>query len=241
MKRSVLAVLVLGLCVTQAMAVQGQGLKTQQQKLSYTMGYDSGYNLRQNFNAQSVSLDLNLVLQGLKDGLASQKPKLTQKQMERTRTTFQKEMIAKREAKFKASAKKNAEVGAKFLAANKNKPGVKTLKDGLQYKIIKAGKGPIPSKTDLVTVNYEGKFVNGKVFDSSHEHGGPVTFVANKMLPGWTQALMKMPVGSTWELYIPAKLAYGKYGIGPIGPNETLIFKVDLLAIKNPMDLPKQQ
>src|SRR3990167_787640 len=122
---------------------------------------------------------------------------------------------------------------AKFLTANKIKQGVVTLADGLQYKEIVAGNGPIPTVNDTVTVNYAGTLVNGTEFDSSYKRGEPATFPVSGVISGWTEALKLMKVGSTWELYIPAKLAYGVRGIPPaIGPNQMLIFKVQLLGIK---------
>lgn len=124
-------------------------------------------------------------------------------------------------------------VGAKFLADNKNKPGVVTLPDGLQYKILVKGSGQKPAATDTVVVNYAGKLINGTEFDSSYKRGEPTSFRVNQVIPGWVEALQLMPVGSTWELYIPADLAYGDQGAPPsIGPNETLIFKVELLDVK---------
>jgi FKBP-type peptidyl-prolyl cis-trans isomerase FklB len=123
--------------------------------------------------------------------------------------------------------------GNEFLAANKHKHGVVTLPDGLQYKIIKQGTGDKPTINDTVTVNYEGTLVGGKVFDSSYKRGTPATFPVNGVIPGWTESLQLMPVGSTWMLYIPANLAYGDAGAPPaIGPNEVLIFKVELLNIQ---------
>lgn len=120
-----------------------------------------------------------------------------------------------------------------FLEKNKTKNGVTTLPDGLQYKVITAGKGVKPGPTDEVTVDYVGRLVNGTEFDSSTKHGGPATFVVGQVIPGWVEALQLMPVGSTWELYIPANLAYGERGAPPsIGPNETLIFKVTLRDVK---------
>jgi FKBP-type peptidyl-prolyl cis-trans isomerase FklB len=123
--------------------------------------------------------------------------------------------------------------GDAFLTANKNKPGVVTLPDGLQYKVLVAGKGPKPTANDMVVVHYAGKLVNGTEFDSSYKRGEPATFPVNGVIAGWVEALQLMPVGSTWELYIPASLAYGDQGAPPvIGPNETLIFKVNLIEIK---------
>lgn len=124
--------------------------------------------------------------------------------------------------------------GQGFLEANKSKPGVVTLADGLQYKIINKGSGPKPTINDNVTVDYAGTLVNGTEFDSSYKRGTPATFPVAGVIPGWTEALQLMPVGSTWMLYIPASLAYGDQGAPPaIGPNETLVFKVHLIGIKS--------
>ncbi len=128
-----------------------------------------------------------------------------------------------------------ADTNSDFLAQNKSKPGVVTLADGLQYRVLEKGNGPKPSATSTVTVDYEGRFVDGKVFDSSYKRGQPTSFPVNGVIAGWTEALQLMPTGSTWELYIPGDLAYGPQGIpGTIGPNETLIFKVHLIAIQAP-------
>jgi FKBP-type peptidyl-prolyl cis-trans isomerase FklB len=128
---------------------------------------------------------------------------------------------------------KNKVAGDAFLATNKKKQGVVTLPSGLEYKIVVPGKGEKPAATDSVTVNYEGKLIDGTVFDSSYTRGEPAVFPVNAVIPGWVEALQLMPKGSTWELYIPASLAYGEQGAPPsIGPNEMLIFKVELLDIK---------
>ena len=128
----------------------------------------------------------------------------------------------------------NMATGEHYLATNKKKPGVVTLPDGLQYKILTAGKGPKPTDTDIVTVNYEGTLVDGTEFDSSYKRGEPATFPVGGVIPGWVEALKLMPVGSTWELYIPSELAYGTNGAPPsIGPNETLVFKVELIKINS--------
>jgi len=124
-------------------------------------------------------------------------------------------------------------VGEAFLLANKQKPGVVTLPDGLQYRIIKEGQGASPTDSDTVVVNYAGKLINGKEFDSSYKRGEPITFQVTGVIPGWVEALKLMKPGSKWELYIPAALAYGEQGAPPaIGPNETLIFTVELLNVK---------
>ena len=131
-----------------------------------------------------------------------------------------------------SSAEKNKAAGEAFLAANKIKPNVITLTDGLQYKILIEGKGVRPTAKDRVTVHYAGTLINGKEFDSSYKRGQPATFPVNAVIRGWIEALQLMPVGSTWELYIPSVLAYGENGAPPsIGPNEVLIFKVELIGI----------
>lgn len=132
-----------------------------------------------------------------------------------------------------ATADEQNKQGDKFMEANKQKPGVVTLHSGLQYEILEQGQGKKPGKQDVVTVDYEGKLLNGKVFDSSYQRGEPISFPVMGVIAGWQEALQLMPVGSTWMLYIPSNLAYGKTGAGGlIGPNEDLIFKVHLISIK---------
>ena len=119
------------------------------------------------------------------------------------------------------------------MSENKNKPGVVALPSGLQYKVVETGHGAKPSKNDTVTVEYTGRLINGTVFDSTEKAGKPATFKVSQVIPGWTEALQLMPAGSTWEIYVPANLAYGPRSVGgPIGPNETLIFKVHLISVK---------
>ncbi len=140
--------------------------------------------------------------------------------------------IADNGATMQSSNNSNLAAGQAFLAANANKPGVITLPDGLQYKVLTEGTGARPTGSDVVTVNYSGSLINGTEFDSSYKRGQPTSFPVNAVIPGWTEALQLMKTGSTWMLYIPASLAYGEQGAPPaIGPNETLIFKVDLLSI----------
>jgi len=128
---------------------------------------------------------------------------------------------------------KDQKSGETFLETNKNKPGVITLKDGLQYKVIKEGQGAKPTLNDIVTVHYAGTLTDGTEFDSSYKRNEPASFPVSGVIAGWTEALQLMKVGSIWELYIPAKLAYGERGAPPlIGPNQTLLFKVELLDVK---------
>jgi FKBP-type peptidyl-prolyl cis-trans isomerase len=130
------------------------------------------------------------------------------------------------------SGSKVQSAGEQYLAANKLLPGVVTTADGLQYKVVKQGEGLRPTDTDVVTVNYSGRLIDGTVFDSSYDRGQPATFPVSGVIAGWTEALKLMKVGSVYELVIPAKLAYGKAGAPPaIGPDQTLLFKVELIAI----------
>ena len=126
----------------------------------------------------------------------------------------------------------NKEAGEKFLVANAKKAGVKTLPSGLQYKVIKEGNGAMPKDTSLVTVNYEGRTIDGKVFDSSYKRNQPAEMRVNQVIKGFTEALVHMPAGSVWEVYIPQNLAYGEREAGEIKPFSTLIFKIELLKVK---------
>jgi FKBP-type peptidyl-prolyl cis-trans isomerase FklB len=134
---------------------------------------------------------------------------------------------------FKSLSEKNKKEGAQFLKSNKDKKGVKTTKSGLQYKVIKSGKGKAPKASDTVTVNYKGTLIDGTVFDSTDKTGKPVSFKLNEVIKGWTEVLQKMKPGAHWKVYIPPELAYGERGIGgPIGPNATLIFDIHLVSVK---------
>lgn len=142
----------------------------------------------------------------------------------------EKQKVKDQEEKAKAGV--NLEKGKKFLEDNGKRKGVITLPSGLQYEILKEGNGPKPTATDKVTTHYHGTTIDGKVFDSSVERGQPAQFGVNQVIPGWTEALQLMPVGSKWKLFIPSNLAYGESGAGgAIGPNETLVFEVELISI----------
>jgi FKBP-type peptidyl-prolyl cis-trans isomerase FkpA len=142
-------------------------------------------------------------------------------------------MQAKQIAKMMADAKTNKEQGEKFLAENAKKPGVKTTPSGLQYMVLRQGSGPRPTATDRVRVNYEGKLLDGTVFDSSYARNQPAEFALNQVIAGWTEGVGMMPVGSKFRFWIPGDLAYGANGTpgGPIGPNATLVFDVELMGI----------
>ena len=206
-------------------------LTTSKQKASYAIGMNWGTGLHR----QAIDVDTAALLQGMKDALAGGKTLLTEDEARTALMQLQKEMQEKQQAKAAAECEANKKEGDAFLAANKSKEGVVTLPSGLQYKILKEGSGPKPTATDSVVCNYKGTLINGTEFDSSYKRGEPATFPVTGVIKGWTEALQLMPVGSKWQLFIPSDLAYGARGTpgGPIGPNATLIFEVELLSIKD--------
>jgi FKBP-type peptidyl-prolyl cis-trans isomerase FklB len=212
-------------------------LKNDKDKLSYSFGLNMGNNIK----AQSIDVNGDAIFRGIQDGLAGKDPLMSQQEIQAIQDHFRKEMMAKREAKANEMREKNKSEGEKFLAENAKKEGVKTMTNGLQYKVIKAGTGPMPKPSDRVKVHYTGKLINGTEFDSSRKRGPePATFGVSQVIKGWTQALTNMPVGSHWELYIPSDLAYGPNGSGRvIEPNSTLIFDVDLVDIAKPEAPPQ--
>jgi FKBP-type peptidyl-prolyl cis-trans isomerase len=205
-------------------------LTTQKQKASYALGMKIGGDLRR--QGVNASVDPAVTARGLKDALAGSKALLTEDEEKAALTQLQTEVRGKMEAKAHEAGASARKVGEDFLAANKSKEGVVTLPSGLQYKILNAGIGPKPTASDTVTCNYRGTLINGKEFDSSFKGGKPLSFPVSGVIKGWTEALQLMPVGSKWQLFIPADMAYGDRGAGAdIGPGETLIFEVELLSI----------
>jgi FKBP-type peptidyl-prolyl cis-trans isomerase FklB len=204
-------------------------LKTQKDKASYAIGLKIGKGLHKD----SVDVDPNILLRGLRDGLGGGKTLLTDEETKTAMITLQSDLRKKQEAKMQLAGETNQKEGEAFLAANKAQDGVVTLPSGLQYKILKEGTGPKPAAGDSVVCNYRGALLDNTEFDSSYKRGQPATFQVGQVIKGWTEALQLMPVGSKWQLFIPADLAYGQRGAGPnIGPNATLIFEVELLSIQ---------
>ncbi|MEO8439616.1 MAG: FKBP-type peptidyl-prolyl cis-trans isomerase [Spartobacteria bacterium] len=212
---------------TPAAAASGP-FKDQKEKVSYSIGLDIGTTLKR----QLIDVNAELLNKGIKDGLSGAKPMMDEEATKETMATFQKDMMAKQAAAKKATGEKNDVEGKKFLEENKKKEGVKTTASGLQYKALKEGSGKTPKATDSVKVNYRGTTIDGTEFDSSYKRGQPATFPVNRVIKGWTEALQLMKVGSKYQVFVPADLAYGERGAGSdIGPNAVLIFDVELLDI----------
>lgn len=204
-------------------------LKTPKDKASYAIGLNIGKSLHRD----AIDVDPALVSRGIKDAFSGGKVALTDEEVKTALTALQTEMRAKQEQKMQHVGDANKKSGDEFLAANKSKDGVVTLPSGLQYKILKDGTGPKPTTTDSVVVNYKGTLIDNTEFDSSYKRGEPATIPVSGVIKGWTEALQLMPVGSKWQLFIPADLAYGPRGpSAEIGPNSTLVFEVELLSIQ---------
>lgn len=206
---------------------------TEREKMNYAIGVDLGKNFR------NFGLDLNFdkLMEGLKDAFKGDEAvKLTEEELQQTMMALSNEIRNNQEAKMAGDAKVEKEAGAKFLAENKKNKDVKETASGLQYKVITMGKGEKPKATDQVKVHYKGTLLDGTVFDSSYDRGEPITFPLNGVIPGWTEGVQLMPVGSKFIFYIPSDLGYGDRGAGgAIKPGSTLVFEVELLDI-NPQN-----
>jgi FKBP-type peptidyl-prolyl cis-trans isomerase FklB len=228
--RGIAAVAVIvGVLSGVAHAQSKPSLKTDKEKVSYSIGLDIGTN----FKRQSVDLDSKALAAGISDGLSGAKPALGEDEVKKVLADFQQQMRTRAATMAQQAADDNKKKGEAFLVENKKQKGVVTLPSGLQYKILKDAKGAKPKATDTVSTHYRGTLIDGTEFDSSIKRGQPAEFPVNQVIPGWTEALQLMPVGSKWQLFIPSDLAYGPQGAGnTIGPNSTLIFEVELLDIK---------
>lgn len=204
-------------------------LTTEKDKQSYAIGLSVGKSLQRD----GLDADPKIVLKGIEDVLGNGKLLLTDDEVKTVMTDLQTQVRQRQEEKRLALLESNKKEGAEFLAANATKEGVVTLPSGLQYKILVAGTGPKPSATDSVVCNYKGTLLDNTEFDSSYKRGQPATFPVGGVIKGWTEALQLMPVGSKWQLFVPPDLAYGDRGQGPIGPNATLVFEVELMSIQD--------
>jgi FKBP-type peptidyl-prolyl cis-trans isomerase FklB len=229
-KLVVFALLSFSVAACQQGDIKKADLKTQKDKVSYSIGLDIGKTMKR----QSIEVEPKALLQGIKDALAKDSLYLlTDAEIQEVMTNWQKDMMAKQTAKMKEEGDKNKKEGEAFLAQNKTKSGVKTTASGLQYKVITAGNGATPKPEDKVKCNYRGTLLNGTEFDNSYKRGEPIVFPVKGVIKGWTEALQMMKVGDKWQLFIPSDLAYGEQGAGQtIPPNSTLIFEVELLGIE---------
>lgn len=237
MKKMLLALAVSGValagCSNQkeeaSSAQQEAALETTDQKISYGMGLVLGQRMRNDL----PDLKMDQFLQGFQHGNSGDESqaRLSQEEIQEALMAYQQQLQEQQASKVEELASKNKEAGEAFLAENAEKEGVQTTESGLQYEVIEEGEGDKPAAEDSVRVHYTGELISGEVFDSSRERGEPVTFKLEQVIPGWTEGLQLMPEGSRYKLYIPADLAYGPGGNQRIGPNETLIFDVELLEV----------
>ena len=204
-------------------------LKTQQEKESYSIGYQVGLSLRND----SVDVNFEKLFQGLRDAVDGNEPLLREEETTKLIVNLKKRT---REAKMRRMQELiviNAEEAEKFLEENMKKEGIKTTESGLQYKVLLEGSGSVPKLKDQVTVNYRGMFIDGNEFDSSYKRGTPMSTQVDSVIKGWTEALQMMKEGSKWKIFVPPQLAYGRNGLGDrIPPNKILVFEIELLSIK---------
>lgn len=209
--------------------LQAQDLETPEDRLSYTIGMDIGQSLGQ----QDMALNIDLLVAGLRAAYAGEETLLTQEEALAEREAFMQRRQEEMAAQMNREAEANAAEGEAFLAQNAEKEGVQVTASGLQYRVIEPGEGAQPKATDRVTVHYRGSLINGTEFDSSYARGEPATFALNQVIPGWTEGVQLMREGAKYQFFIPSDLAYGPEGRpGPIGPNATLIFDVELISVE---------
>jgi len=218
--KPIVVLLSLAMLASPAMAAK---IKKKDQ-FSYAIGFQIGNNLKM----QGVEPNTKVLKQAIDDAISGKKPALTMKEMQAAVQTAQQEIMKKRAEKGEQAMKE----GKEFLAKNKTKKGVTELKSGVQYQVLKAGKGDKPTDQDMVVVDYKGSLIDGTEFDSSYKRGQPATFGMNQIIRGWKEILPLMPMGSKWKVVIPSDLAYGSRGAPSIGPNETLVFEIELKEIK---------
>lgn len=234
MKKIILTAVLFSAVGARVFADDTNVLSDEKTRISYAIGMTIG----SDFQRQNIDVDTTMFVRGLNDAKSGGATLLTVPEMQATLKQFRQEMMAK-QAKMQAEmAVTNKTIGEAFLATNKNNPGVIALADGLQYKVITAGTGAKPTPDLSVSVNYRGTFLDGKEFDSSAKLGHPAQISLTHVIPGWTEALTNMPIGSKWQLFIPSELAYGERGNRGIPPNSTLIFEVELVGTQAPPPPP---
>ena len=232
MKKTLLALAVAGLvagCSTPPEAPEQPELESTDQKISYGMGLVLGERMSNDL----PNLQMDQFLQGIQHGQAGDEAarRMSREEIQQALMAYQQQLQEEQTRQTEELASKNLEAGKAFLAENAEREGVKTTESGLQYEVLEKGDGEKPAETDTVQVHYTGELLSGEVFDSSRERGEPVTFALNQVIPGWTEGLQLMNEGARYKLYIPSDLSYGPGGNRAIGPNETLVFEVELLDV----------
>ncbi|MBB5348356.1 FKBP-type peptidyl-prolyl cis-trans isomerase [Desulfoprunum benzoelyticum] len=237
MKRIILLIAVSLLCggpmavVAAEQAKEAGKLSTFQEKLSYSMGLDVGTY----FKGMGDDIAIDTLMKGIQDAYGGSEKLLTEEEIAAVQKEYAEKMQARQAQKMKELQEKNKKAGLAFLEENKKKKGVVVTKSGLQYEVLKQGDGPKPKATDTVKVDYVGTLVDGKEFDNSIKRGEPAVFSVGQVIPGWSEALQLMNVGSKYKIVIPSDLAYGDNGAPPvIEPGAVLVFEVDLRSIEQP-------
>lgn len=208
--------------------------KNDKDKTSFALGTYYGGDWKKRFGIEPNDLNFDEFVRAVKAELAGEKPLLTPEEMKAALDKFQQELGARQQEKRKIAGEKNKAEGEKFLAENKGKTGIVTLPSGLQYKVLAEGQGDSPKAEDSVTMNYRGTLLDGTEYDSSYKRNQPATLRAGGVMPGWSEALLKMKPGAKWQLFIPSNLAYGERGNQVIGPNATVLMDVELISIAPP-------
>lgn len=218
----------LGLAYGICSAAEPMELKTEDDKISYSVGHRLGGD----FKRQGVQINSDALLRGIEDAAGGGEGLLTEQEMRAVMTKLASRVQAEQRERVVQQSAENLKAAEAFLAENAAKEGVTALPSGLQYKVVSSGSGKSPKESDRVTVHYRGRLIDGTEFDSSYSRGEPTSFGVNQVIPGWTEALQLMKEGDKWELYIPPKLAYGERGAGTrIPPNSALIFEVELISV----------
>lgn len=216
------------LAATLSVSAIASELESPEDRISYTIGMDIGRSLAE----QDMDLNIELLVEALQAAYRGEETRLTQEEALAERDAFMQRRQRQMEAEQAEASVRNLEEGQAFLAENRGREGVSETASGLQYRVIEEGTGRSPAETDRVTVHYRGTLIDGTEFDSSYGRGQPATFALNQVIPGWTEGVQLMQEGATYEFFIPADLAYGEQGRpGPIGPNSTLIFQVELIEV----------
>lgn len=231
MKHSLVSGIALASVLLAACGADKKAEEPKLESLESKVSYMFGTNMASQFKQEGFELDAAAIALAINDVQSGKESRISQEEMQQVMQDFQTKAQAKQEAEFKAVADGNLKESEAFLAENAKKEGVQTTESGLQYKVVTKGEGTKPTTADTVTVHYKGTLIDGTEFDSSYTRGEPVSFPVTGVISGWTEALQLMSPGAKYELYIPSELAYGPGGTGPIGPNQALIFEVELLSI----------